>query len=71
MAAAAAAAVAAAVTIHHGVGAFHNPEFLSYSSKQNMSAIFAKSLAREVTKFEVCLTSVIKIKFTTSACAHK
>jgi len=59
-----AAAAAAAVTIHHGVGAFHNPEFLSYSSKQNTSAIFAKSLTREVTKFQVCLTGVIKIKLT-------
>ena len=64
--AAAAAAAAAAVTIHHGVGAFHNPESLSYSSKQNTSAVFAIFLAREVTKFQVCLTAVIKIKLTAS-----
>jgi len=67
----AAAAAAAAVTIHHGVGAFHNPKFLSYSSKQNTSAIFAKSLALEVTKFQVCLAGIIKIKLTASPYAHK
>jgi len=64
---AAAAAAAAAVTIHHGVGVIHNPEFLSYSSKQNTSAIFAKYLARKVTKFQVCLRGLIKIKLTTSS----
>lgn len=68
---AAAAAAAAAVTIHHGVGAIHNPEFLSYSSKQNTSAIFAKSLAREVTKFQVYLTGVVKSKFSASPYTHK
>jgi hypothetical protein len=61
-----AAAAAAAVTIHHGVGVFHNPEYLSYSSKQNTSAIFAKFLARELTKFQVYLTGFIKIKLTVS-----
>ena len=68
---AAAAAAAAAVTMRHGVGAFHNPEFLSYSSKQNTSAIFAKSLARKVTKFQVCLIGVIKIKLTASSYTHE
>lgn len=65
------AAAAAAVTMHHGVGAFHNPKFLRYSSKQNTSAIFAKSLAGEVTKFQVCLTGVIKIKLIASSYTHK
>jgi hypothetical protein len=61
-----AAAAAAAVTIHHGVGAFHNLDSLCYSSKQNKSAIFAKFLAREVTKFQEYFRDVIKIKITAS-----
>jgi hypothetical protein len=61
-----AAAAAAAVTIHHGVGAFHNLDSLSYSSKRNKSVIFAKFLAQEGTKFQVCFRNVIKIKITAS-----